>query len=200
MRSLAPSAARGLLLAWCHPHRPGNKRWCFCVQPNSDPRRIVLARLFLAMLQRCCHSRLQCHSCATEPCASVSDVLDTVLPLSDATANEGVHYFHVVSSFIVALISALQLSGAAGFSTSNSTSLHPFEILSYSTFIFACSQCGTVFLVETCDKFEKQGSSMLRFGKVLVLAGMTIKLYYLIELKTERDPCPRHSFDRPRIL
>ena len=97
---------------------------------------------------------------------------------------KGVHYFHSVLSFAVALVSSLQLSGAAGSSASNARGLHSFEILCYASFIVAWLVLGATFLLETCDRFEKQGSSLLRFGVVLTLAGMTIKLYYLIELKS----------------
>ena len=56
---------------------------------------------------------------------------------------KGVHYFHSVLSFAVALIAALQLSGAAGSSVSNATRLHPFEILSYTSFIVTWIILGT---------------------------------------------------------
>ena len=95
----------------------------------------------------------------------------------------GVHYFHIMLCFLVAFLAALQLSGTAGSQIGSSTVVHPFEILSYSIFVFTWICVGLIFLLETCDLYEKQGSSLLRFGQFLVTAGMTIKLYYLIELK-----------------
>ena len=95
----------------------------------------------------------------------------------------GVHYFHIISCFLVALMAALQLSGTAGSQIGSQSTVHPFEVLSYSIFIVTWICVGLIFLLETCERYEKQGASLLRFGKFFVLAGMTIKLYYLIELK-----------------
>ena len=99
----------------------------------------------------------------------------------------GVHYFQIIASFLVALMSALQLSGTAGSQVSNQSTVHPFEILSYSIFIITWIFVGCIFLMETCGLYEKQGSSLLCFGQFLVLAGMTIKLYYLIEVKEKTE-------------
>jgi ATP-binding cassette subfamily C (CFTR/MRP) protein 1 len=106
----------------------------------------------------------------------------------------GLHYFHASGSFLVALMAALQLSGSAGSEAATNSMVHPFEVLTFAIFIVTWLTVGMVYLCETCEKFEKQGSSLLSFGQLLVLAGMSIKLYYLVELKSKNGMVTTWSF------